>query len=333
MVFFKVGSWSYQADYVRIMADERDVFLGDFYDNQEWLLVDATVDNGTIKYLENETFSMVHVNIIIKRQSFYYVFNLVFPTTLVGLVAVVGFHAPINATGRRESKFRLGIMTLLSLSVMLLMLVDEMKFAFESIPGQRGSFSEVPVIGIYYMSLIFLISVATCTTSIFVHLEKYALRNQHFTAIPWVLRFLAAKKLFCCYVPRGLSFNKGDETRRNKNIQMRSNHSSLDSAAFRTLIPTQLNFTEYQQQAQEQIITETVLSAQPIVPPQDNQKLDLLISLMREFLQVKREIRSFHTLPVYWERVIKRLENISLSFYISLIALNLLMFLFPEMWY
>lgn len=65
----------------------------------------------------------------------------------MGLVAVVGFHAPINATGRRESKFRLGIMTLLSLSVMLLMLVDEMKFAFESIPGQRGSFSEVPVIG------------------------------------------------------------------------------------------------------------------------------------------------------------------------------------------
>jgi hypothetical protein len=78
-------------------------------------------------------------------------------------VAVIGFHAPINATGRRESKFRLGVMTLvkikkqakfspefklqLSLSVMLLMLVDEMKFALESIPGQRGSFSDVPLIG------------------------------------------------------------------------------------------------------------------------------------------------------------------------------------------
>jgi hypothetical protein len=65
----------------------------------------------------------------------------------VSLVAVIGFHAPINATGRRESKFRLGVMTLLSLSVMLLMLVDEMKFALESIPGQRGSFSDVPLIG------------------------------------------------------------------------------------------------------------------------------------------------------------------------------------------
>jgi hypothetical protein len=30
---------------------------------------------------------------------------------------------------------------------MLLMLVDEMKFALESIPGQRGSFSDVPLMG------------------------------------------------------------------------------------------------------------------------------------------------------------------------------------------
>ncbi|KJH45378.1 hypothetical protein DICVIV_08591 [Dictyocaulus viviparus] len=51
---------------------------------------------------------MVSMRLSLKRQSFYYVFNLVFPTTLVSLVAVIGFHAPINATGRRESKFRLG---------------------------------------------------------------------------------------------------------------------------------------------------------------------------------------------------------------------------------
>ncbi|KIH42447.1 hypothetical protein ANCDUO_27568, partial [Ancylostoma duodenale] len=95
----------------------------------------------------------------------------------VSLVAVIGFHAPINATGRRESKFRLGIMTLLSMSVMLLMLVGEMKFAMKSVPGKRGSFSDVPLLGIYYMCLICIISLATCTSTIFVHLEKYALRN------------------------------------------------------------------------------------------------------------------------------------------------------------
>uniref|UniRef100_A0A7E4W576 Neur_chan_LBD domain-containing protein n=1 Tax=Panagrellus redivivus TaxID=6233 RepID=A0A7E4W576_PANRE len=329
-----VGSWSYQADYVKLIADDKEVFLENFYDNQEWLLVDATIENGTLDFSDNESFSAIGMHVVIRRQSFYYVFNLVFPTTLVGLVAVIGFHAPINATGRRESKFRLGIMTLLSLAVMLLMLVDEMKFAFKSIPGKRGSFSEVPVIGIYYMSLIFLISIATCTTSIFVHLEKYALRNQHFTAIPWFLRFLAAKKVFCCYVPRGLGINKGEETRRNKNIQMRSNHSSMDSVAFKTLIPAPTNFTEYQQTTQEQIMTETVLAGPVNAPPSpSSQKIDLLVSLMREFLQLKREMRSHHNLPAYWERVIKRLECVSLTFYISLLLLNLLMFLFPEVWY
>ncbi|VDM63106.1 unnamed protein product [Angiostrongylus costaricensis] len=145
----------------------------------EWLLTDARLRNGTTRLLElsNESVAMVSMRLNLKRQSFYYVFNLVFPTTLVSLVAVIGFHAPINATGRRESKFRLGIMTLLSMSVMLLMLVGEMKFAMESVPGQRGSFSDVPLLGIYYMSLIFIISIATCTSSVFVHLEKYALRN------------------------------------------------------------------------------------------------------------------------------------------------------------
>lgn len=72
---------------------------------------------------------------------------------------------------------------------MLLMLVDEMKFALESIPGQRGSFSDVPLIGIYYMSLILTISIATCTSSVFVHLEKYALRNPGFQ-VGFLLRIL-----------------------------------------------------------------------------------------------------------------------------------------------
>ncbi|VDK41246.1 unnamed protein product [Gongylonema pulchrum] len=158
------GSWSYQYEYVNLIVDQREVFLGDFYDNQEWLLENATLHNGTVEYLYHESFSSVYMILILRRQSFYYVFNFVFPTTLVSLVAVIGFHAPINATGRRESKFRLGIMTLLSMSVMLLMLVDEMKFALESIPGQRGSFSDVPLLGL---------------VSFFIRFNSYAMQKAH----------------------------------------------------------------------------------------------------------------------------------------------------------
>jgi hypothetical protein len=60
------------------------------------------------------------------------------------------------------------------------------------------------------------------------------------------LRFLAAKQLFCCYAPTRLRVNKGDSYDRNQNIKAHSNHSSMDSAAFRTLIPTEvcLQFNE-----------------------------------------------------------------------------------------
>ncbi|CAD5226726.1 unnamed protein product [Bursaphelenchus xylophilus] len=329
----KIGSWSYQSDVVQLVVEEEEVFLGDFYDSQEWLLETARISNGTMPYLHNESFSVVTMVLILRRQSFYYVFNLVFPTTLVSLVAVIGFHAPINATGRRESKFRLGVMTLLSLSVMLLMLVDEMKFSLESMPGQRGSFSDVPLIGIYYMSLILIISVATCTSSIFVHLEKYALRNPSFSAVPMWLRWLTAKQFFCCYPPKRLRLTKGDNVSRNKDIKMQSNHSSMDSQAFKTLIPTELNFTEYQQQAAQQISTDIVLENPPAPPPLETQKLDLLISLLRELLEHRRDMKHRHELPIYWERVVKRLENCSLSFYLTLIALNIIMLFWPELWY
>lgn len=36
------------------------------------------------------------------------------------------------------------------------------------------------VSGVFHMIQILIISVATCTSSVFVHLEKYALRNQSF---------------------------------------------------------------------------------------------------------------------------------------------------------
>uniref|UniRef100_F1KX45 Neuronal acetylcholine receptor subunit alpha-10 n=1 Tax=Ascaris suum TaxID=6253 RepID=F1KX45_ASCSU len=324
---FACGSWSYQFEFVKLLVEDEAVFLGDFYDNQEWLLENATLYNGTLGYLGNESFSTVYMELMLRRQSFYYVFNFVFPITLVSLVAIIGFHAPINATGRRESKFRLGIMTLLSMSVMLLMLVDEMKFALASIPGQRGSFSDVPLLGVFHMIQILIISVATCTSSVFVHLEKYALRNQSFHAIPWWLRFLTAEKLFCCYVPPKLRRSRREEPKRNNYIVTHSVNSSPENTVERNLIPTDVNFVECQQ---ESAVSEMVLEGPP---PITTQRIELLVSLMRQFIHMKHEMQRRHSLPPYWERVIRRLENLSLSTYLLLIGINVTMFMYPELWY
>ncbi|VDN06776.1 unnamed protein product [Thelazia callipaeda] len=324
---FACGSWSYQYEYVNLIVDQQEVFLGDFYDNQEWLLENATLLNGTMEYLQQESFSSVYMILILRRQSFYYVFNFVFPTTLVSLVAVIGFHVPINATGRRESKFRLGIMTLLSMSVMLLMLVDEMKFALESIPGQRGSFSDVPLLGLFHMIQMLIISVATCTSSIFVYLEKYALRHQYIQAIPWCLRFLTAKRLFFCYVPKKFRIASCEDIKRNHDITTRFVTSTSESFTFRDIIPADINMAECHQ---ETAVSEAIAEAPP---PLNIQRLELLVNLMREFIQMKEEAQRRHCLPTHWERVIRRLENISLTTYLFLVISNVTMFMCYEFWY
>uniref|UniRef100_A0A0R3S5E4 Neur_chan_LBD domain-containing protein n=1 Tax=Elaeophora elaphi TaxID=1147741 RepID=A0A0R3S5E4_9BILA len=315
------GSWSYQYEYVSLVVDQQEVFLDDFYDSQEWLLENATIHNGTVKYLEHESFSTVYMILILRRQSFYYVFNFVFPTTLVSLIAVIGFHAPLNATGRHESKFRLGIMTLLSMSVMLLMLADEMKFALESIPRQRGSFCGVPLLAVFHMVQMLIISVATCTTSMFVYLEKYALQNQYLEAIPWWLRFLSAKRLFCCYVPKRFRI-AGEDIKRNHDVTTRFVSSTSGSFTFRDV-----NITECHQ---ETAISEAM--ADP-PPPINTQRIELLVNLMREFIQMKEEAQRSHCLPAYWKRIIRRLENISLTTYLFLIITNVAMFMCHELWY
>ncbi|VDK71508.1 unnamed protein product [Litomosoides sigmodontis] len=265
---FACGSWSYQIEYVSLIVDQREVLLDDFYDSQEWLLENAIIHNGTMD-LEHESFSTIYMILILRRQSFYYVFNFVFPTALVSFVAVIGFHAPSNATGRHESKFRLGIITLLSMSVMLLMLADEMKFASESFPGERGSFYDVPLLAVFHMVQMLVISVATCTSLMFVYLEKYALQNQHI----------------------------------------------------------EVNITECHQ---ETAISEAV--ADP-PPPINTQRIELLVNLMREFIKVKEEAQRKHCLPLYWKRIIRRLENISLTIYLFLIITNVVMFMCHELWY
>lgn len=96
----------------------------------------------------NDTKAVIAFHMRIERQSFYYIFNLVIPSALITLVAVVGFHMPSMSTGGRYTKYRLGMMTLLSMSVLLLSVATEMpKFSIAAVQGNLGSFSGVPLIG------------------------------------------------------------------------------------------------------------------------------------------------------------------------------------------
>lgn len=147
-------------------------------------------DGFLYDYLDPPLFwEMIILDLVVIRQSFYYVFNLVIPSTIITLVAVIGFHTPSTSGRMRDAKFRLGIMSLMSTSVILLAIVEVMpKFSMSSSRKGRGSFSGIPLIGLYYFILLAIIGLSTVTTSMFVFLER-DLREKH--KIPWFLRWLS----------------------------------------------------------------------------------------------------------------------------------------------
>lgn len=124
------GSWAHSNDSIKYSLYTPVLSTIDFYDNQEWELVlviyysfkklwiknESKVEsNGFLyDYLDPPLFwEMIIINLVVERQSFYYgmflfiksnfdlysVFNLVIPSTIITLVAVIGFHTP-STSGR-----------------------------------------------------------------------------------------------------------------------------------------------------------------------------------------------------------------------------------------
>lgn len=72
----------------------------------------------------------------------------VFENVQVSSVALIGLFQAEKREGMRTSKYRLGIMAMISLGVMLLNIVSDMpKFSIGAVEGNRGSFSGIPLLG------------------------------------------------------------------------------------------------------------------------------------------------------------------------------------------
>jgi len=188
------------------------------------------------------------------------------------------------------------------------------------------------------MSLILTISVSTCTTSIFVQLERFALRKPSFSAVPYWLRFLATKNLFCCFVPKKLHLKKDDEFSGSRNRKVTAKLSDGIDEGIRGLVPSANDFEDQHNQSAREITAGNIIleaTVQQLTPLDDHRldsKLDLVIALNRELLEIRRELRHKGQLPGHWDRIISRLEYCSLIFYLGIIALNVCMFLWP-IWY
>lgn len=81
---------------------------------------------------------------------------MVIPSAFITVVTIVGFFTPHSTTGENTEKVSLGVTALLSMAIIMMMVSDEVPATSEVIP----------LIGKYYIGLIFLIFMAAFTTTL-----------------------------------------------------------------------------------------------------------------------------------------------------------------------
>ncbi|CAJ0573677.1 unnamed protein product, partial [Mesorhabditis spiculigera] len=125
--------------------------------NTEWSLTDFKAKAYFKRYdCCPHPFPDITYFMVLKRSPSYYIFSLVIPSAFITVVTIVGFFTPHSTTGENTEKVSLGVTALLSMAIIMMMVSDEVPATSEVIP----------LIGKYYIGLIFLIFVAAFTTTL-----------------------------------------------------------------------------------------------------------------------------------------------------------------------
>ncbi|CAF1402169.1 unnamed protein product [Adineta steineri] len=129
-----------------------------------------------------ETFPDLTYVVQMRRRPLFYVFNMILPCFLITTVAFLGFCVPSDS----GEKVQIGVTTLLSMTVFLMLVTDSMPPNSESLP----------LIGIYYFSAIIIVSIATAMSVASLNLYHHGKHNPH--PVPkWLARifFIIVPKL------------------------------------------------------------------------------------------------------------------------------------------
>lgn len=87
-----------------------------------------------------EPWALLEASLIVRRKPLYYIVNLIIPTSVITLVAVIGFFTPATTNNERRDKLSLGIDSLLALSFLMMMVGEQMPVTSEYVPLFGDSF-------------------------------------------------------------------------------------------------------------------------------------------------------------------------------------------------
>ncbi|VBB25222.1 unnamed protein product [Acanthocheilonema viteae] len=152
-----LGSWTSSKALLNYTAD-KIVNMNSYIPNEEWDILSFNLHRHEYVYeCCQDPWVIIEGSLIIRRKPLYYIVNLIIPTTVLTLVAIVGFFTPASTSDERMEKITIGITALLAVSVLMLMVSDQMPTTSDF----------VPLIAWFYLSNIIVISAATfCTCTV-----------------------------------------------------------------------------------------------------------------------------------------------------------------------
>lgn len=169
-------SWSHSTRFIDIhpAVSPPPNGTGNFQKSEEWELVSFRVKRTEETYLCCEyPFAIITYHLQLNRKPLYYLYNIILPSGVIIAIAIVGFFTPSTAHGERKEKVSLGIITCLSVTMLLVMISESLP------PTSRV----VPLLIVYFGALLLLSILATLTTVIIMKFESRAHDDIPFPAV------------------------------------------------------------------------------------------------------------------------------------------------------
>lgn len=142
------ASWTFDMLRLNLDINTAEGDSTNYIKNGEWHLVNLIATRRLKKYsCCVELYPEVIYTLTIRRRPLFYVFNMVFPCLLITLVAFLGFYLPPDCS----EKVSIGITTLLSITVFLMLVAESMPPTSE----------ELPLLGLYYGITICIVTFST----------------------------------------------------------------------------------------------------------------------------------------------------------------------------
>ncbi|KAA0202738.1 hypothetical protein HAZT_HAZT000230 [Hyalella azteca] len=157
---------------VNLSAHASEADLTNYVTNGEWDLIELSMERHVVYYsCCDAPYPDITYTLVLRRRPLFYVFNLILPCVLITGIALLSFYMPSDS----GEKVTLGITTLLSMTVFLMVIGESMPPTSE----------KLPLIGLYYGVTISLVSFATGLSVVTLNIHHRGMRGR---AVPRLLR-------------------------------------------------------------------------------------------------------------------------------------------------